>query len=80
MPTNAIRCHARTTCEVPGPLLQVDSSVWPDVVYKNEKGKQLLGISNDAAGRGEKGEGEWKYRTKEETTKDLLVDFAERGW
>ncbi|KAK7047142.1 hypothetical protein VNI00_006807 [Paramarasmius palmivorus] len=54
--------------------------VSPHVVYKNEKGKQLLSISNDAAGRGEKGEGEWKYRTKEETTKDLLVDFAERGW
>uniref|UniRef100_A0A0W0ETB8 NAD-dependent epimerase/dehydratase domain-containing protein n=1 Tax=Moniliophthora roreri TaxID=221103 RepID=A0A0W0ETB8_MONRR len=53
--------------------------VAPHVVYKNEKAKRVLGLSHEATGR-ETGHGEWKYRTKEETVKDLLTDFAERGW
>ncbi|EEB93471.1 hypothetical protein MPER_07864, partial [Moniliophthora perniciosa FA553] len=53
--------------------------VVPHVVYKNEKAKRVLGLSHEATDR-EKGHGEWKYRTKEETARDLLTDFAKRGW
>ncbi|KAI3603727.1 d-lactaldehyde dehydrogenase [Moniliophthora roreri] len=52
----------------------------PLVAYKNEKAKRILGLSNDATVRAEKGAGEWKYRTKEEEAKDLLADYAVRGW
>ena len=45
----------------------------PYVVNKTEKAKRLLGISND-------GDADYKYKTKEETTRDTLADFAARGW
>ncbi|KAK1235164.1 hypothetical protein PQX77_001621 [Marasmius sp. AFHP31] len=45
----------------------------PQVVYKAEKAKQLLGISNDEnAG--------YRYKTKEETARDTLAEFTARGW
>jgi len=37
----------------------------PPVRYNTAKAAQILGL---------------KYRTKEEMTKDSLVDFQERGW
>ncbi|KAJ8089399.1 hypothetical protein PM082_014647 [Marasmius tenuissimus] len=45
----------------------------PHVVYKTERAKKLLGISNDD-------DGEFRYKTKEETTRDTLADFTARGW
>ncbi|KAK7020195.1 hypothetical protein VNI00_017808 [Paramarasmius palmivorus] len=53
----------------------------PHAIFENKKARDLLGMSVETgATRGANGEGEWKYRTKEETTKDILVDFAQRGW
>ncbi|KAF9257414.1 NAD(P)-binding protein [Marasmius fiardii PR-910] len=49
------------------------SSTEPLCVYKAERAKRLLGISNDQGA-------EWRYKTKEETTRDTLADFAAKGW
>ncbi|KAF9257411.1 D-lactaldehyde dehydrogenase [Marasmius fiardii PR-910] len=45
----------------------------PWCTYITERAKQILGMSND--------EGvEWRYRTKEETARDTLAEFAAKGW
>ncbi|KAL0566202.1 hypothetical protein V5O48_015813 [Marasmius crinis-equi] len=49
------------------------SDTQPNILYKAERAKKLLGISNEA-------DAEWKYKTIEETTRDTLADFADRGW
>ncbi|KAF9263224.1 NAD(P)-binding protein [Marasmius fiardii PR-910] len=50
------------------------SSVEPaSLLQKIERTKRLLVMSNDE-------DADWKYKTKEETTRDTLADFAARGW
>ncbi|KAL0563752.1 hypothetical protein V5O48_018312 [Marasmius crinis-equi] len=39
----------------------------------SEKAKRILGMSND-------GEAEWKFKTKLETARDILIDYETRGW
>ncbi|KAJ8089397.1 hypothetical protein PM082_014645 [Marasmius tenuissimus] len=45
----------------------------PQAVYKAERAKLLLGISNDE-------DAEFRYKTKEETARDTLAEFTARGW
>ncbi|KAL0574028.1 hypothetical protein V5O48_001175 [Marasmius crinis-equi] len=45
----------------------------PTISYKAERAKSLLGMSNEE-------DAEWKYKTKQETARDMLADFAQRGW
>ncbi|KAF9257405.1 NAD(P)-binding protein [Marasmius fiardii PR-910] len=45
----------------------------PWCTYITERAKRVLGMSN------EEGVG-WRYKTKEETARDTLVQFAAKGW
>ncbi|KAF9258739.1 D-lactaldehyde dehydrogenase [Marasmius fiardii PR-910] len=51
----------------------VESSARPHAIYNAERAKQILGISGDE-------DAEWRYKTKEETARDMLIEFAARGW
>ncbi|KAK7056929.1 hypothetical protein VNI00_002647 [Paramarasmius palmivorus] len=51
------------------------------VAYITTKAEKILGISHNAPlDRPSNGEGLFKYHSLEETTKDTLKDFEQRGW
>ncbi|KAG7087836.1 hypothetical protein E1B28_013774 [Marasmius oreades] len=49
------------------------SSAEPLSIYRLDRAKQLLGMSNEEGS-------DWKYKTKEETTRDTLAEFAAKDW
>ncbi|KAI3616194.1 d-lactaldehyde dehydrogenase [Moniliophthora roreri] len=50
------------------------------ITYLVGKAERILGISHTAPGRPTNGEGLFKYHSLEETSRDTLKDYEERGW